>query len=79
MRSCSPIEVRLVERPDTRAQVTCDGVPLGELVPGDRLVVMPSPRTVTLLHPSDHDYYRILRSKLRWGRGDRMQAGDLLE
>jgi NAD+ kinase len=79
VRSSSTIEVRLVERPDTRAQVTCDGVPLGELVPGDRLVVMPSPRTVTLLHPSDHDYYRILRSKLRWGRGDRMQAGDLLE
>lgn len=79
VRSSSTIEVRLVERPDTRAQVTCDGVPLGELVPGDRLVVMPSPKTVTLLHPSDHDYYRILRSKLRWGRGDRMQAGDLLE
>jgi NAD+ kinase len=27
---------------------------------------------VTLLHPRDHDYYRILRSKLRWGRGDRV-------
>lgn len=79
VRSSSTIEVRLVERPDTRAQVTCDGVPLGELVPGDRLVVMPSSKTVTLLHPSDHDYYRILRSKLRWGRGDRMQATDLLE
>ena len=79
VRSSSTIEVRLVERPDTRAQVTCDGVPLGELVPGDRLVVRPSPQTVTLLHPSDHDYYRILRSKLRWGRGDRMQANDLLE
>ena len=30
---------------------------------------------VTLLHPPDHDYYRILRSKLRWGRGDRMLPG----
>jgi NAD+ kinase len=79
VRSSSTIEVRLVERPDTRAQITCDGVPLGELVPGDRLVVMPAATTVTLLHPSDHDYYRILRSKLRWGRGDRMQASDLLE
>jgi len=79
VRSTSTIEVRLVERPDTRAQVTCDGVPLGELVPGDRLVVTPGSKSVTLLHPSDHDYYRILRSKLRWGRGDRMQASDLLE
>jgi NAD+ kinase len=70
--SSSTIEVRLVERPDTRAQVTCDGVPLGELIPGDRLRVAPASQSVTLLHPSDHDYYRILRSKLRWGRGDRV-------
>ncbi len=27
-------EVRLLERPDTQAQVTCDGVSLGELAPG---------------------------------------------
>jgi len=77
--SSSTIEVRLVERPDTRAQITCDGVPLGELIPGDRLVVSPTQTSVTLLHPSDHDYYRILRSKLRWGRGDRMQPGDLVD
>jgi NAD+ kinase len=25
----------------------------------------------TLLHPPGHDYYRILRSKLHWGRGGR--------
>src|SRR5689334_1036075 len=76
VRGSSTVEVRLVARPDTRAQVTCDGVPLGELVPGDRLVVTPAPTIVTLLHPPEHDYYRILRSKLRWGRGDRMQPTD---
>ena len=26
----------------------------------------------SLLHPQDHDYFRILRSKLRLGRGDRV-------
>ncbi len=65
------IEVRLVERIDTRAQITCDGVSLGEVLPGDRLLVTPASIGVTLLHPSGHDYFRILRSKLRWGRGDR--------
>lgn len=75
VRSSATIEVRLVERPDTDAQVTCDGVPLGDLLAGDRLIVMPSNAAVTLLHPSDHDYYRILRSKLRWGRGDRILPG----
>ena len=71
VRSTSTIEVRLLERPDSNAQVTCDGVSLGALSPGDRLIVTPAQGRVTLLHPEDHDYYRILRSKLRWGRGDR--------
>lgn len=71
IHSDSVIEVRLLPRPDIHAQVTCDGVSLGALTPGDRLVVSPAAGKVTLLHPEDHDYYRILRSKLRWGRGDR--------
>jgi NAD+ kinase len=72
VRSTSTIEIRLLERPDTQAQVTCDGITIGELAPGDKLVVTPADTHVTLLHPRDHDYYRILRSKLRWGRGDRV-------
>jgi NAD+ kinase len=71
VRSDSVIEVRLLERPDSNAQVTCDGVSLGALSQGDRLIVRPGQSRVTLLHPADHDYYRLLRSKLRWGRGDR--------
>lgn len=75
VRSSATIEVRLIERPDANAQVICDGVSLGEFSASDRLVVTPADSTVTLLHPLDHDYYRILRSKLRWGRGDRMMPG----
>ena len=65
----SQIEVRLLERPDTRAQITCDGTVLGELEPGDRLCIEAASETITLLHPSGHDYYKLLRSKLHWGRG----------
>ena len=65
----SVIAIRLIDRPDTRAQVTCDGVALGELLPGDRLEVHPSARKITLLHPNRFEYYRLLRSKLHWGRG----------
>ena len=79
VRSSSTIEVRLVERPDAYAQITCDGISLGEIEAGDRLVVTPAADNVTLLHPPDHDYYRILRSKLRWGRGDRMKPGQLTD
>jgi NAD+ kinase len=67
----STIEIRLLERVDTHAQITCDGIALGELKCADRLYVKPANIAVTLLHPEGHDYYRILRSKLRWGRGER--------
>jgi len=63
------IEVRLIERPDTKAQVTCDGAMLGDLEPGDVLSIGPTTARVTLLHPPGYDYFRLLRSKLRWGRG----------
>ena len=63
------IEVRLSERPDTKAQVTCDGAMLGDLEPGDLLTIGPTNARVTLLHPPGYDYFRLLRSKLRWGRG----------
>jgi NAD+ kinase len=65
----SVIAIKLIDRPDTRAQVTCDGVTLGELLPGDRLEVHPTTRKIILLHPHRFEYYRLLRSKLHWGRG----------
>jgi NAD+ kinase len=68
--SAAVIEVALLERPDTQAHVTCDGVVLGEFSPEDRLEVRTAAERVTLLHPPGHDYFKLLRSKLHWGRGD---------
>ncbi len=67
--SHSTVEFQLLERPDTRAQVICDGTVIGEVEPGDRLQVKTASERITLLHPVGHDYYRLLRSKLHWGRG----------
>ncbi len=67
--SHSTIEFQLLERPDTRAQVICDGTVIGEIEAGDRLQVKTASERITLLHPVGHDYYRLLRSKLHWGRG----------
>lgn len=69
----SRIEIRLVNRPGIKAQVTCDGIMLGDLNLHDRLIIGPAPNRVELLHPPGHDYYRILRSKLHWGRGGQEQ------
>ena len=64
----SAITVLLHERFDTRAQVTCDGVVFGELLAGEQLEIRPSAHRITLLHPPGYDYFRLLRSKLHWGR-----------
>ncbi len=72
------IEVRVLERADTKAEVTADGHTLGELAPEDRLVIRAADKRVRLVHPPGYDYYEILRSKLHWGRDSRRRgpAGD---
>jgi NAD+ kinase len=65
----STVTVVLHDRFDTRALAACDGVVLGELRPTDRLEIQPSRQRITLLHPPGYDYFRLLRSKLHWGRG----------
>ncbi|MEI8299599.1 MAG: NAD(+)/NADH kinase [Pseudomonadota bacterium] len=72
----STIEIRLLAHAPVRAEVTCDGVVVGELSPEGRLLVEPTDSVVTLLHPPGYDYYRILRSKLHWGRGARLGHPD---
>ena len=65
------IEVRLLERENTNAEVSVDGHALGELRPNDRLLIEEAPNRITLIHPPGYDYYEILRSKLNWGRDSR--------
>jgi NAD+ kinase len=64
----SVIEVRLIDRPDSIAEVACDGRALGRLHLGDTLSIQAASPRITLLHPSGYDYFRLLRSKLNWGR-----------
>jgi NAD+ kinase len=67
------IEVKLLPRHDTKAEVSVDGHSLGELDPDDRLLISESANRITLIHPPSYDYYGILRSKLHWGRDNRIR------
>ena len=69
VRAGSRIGLHMSERLQSRAQVTCDGSALGDLTQGDNLYVEAADSQITLLHPPGYDYYRLLRSKLHWGRG----------
>ena len=68
------IDIKLLHRDDTRAEVTVDGTHLGTLLPGDGLRIAASGKHVTMLHPPGHDFYSILRSKLFWGRDSRKRG-----
>lgn len=48
------------------ARVHSDSHSHFDLQEHDNVVVRRSPHTATLLHPSDHSYYRVLREKLGW-------------
>jgi NAD+ kinase len=65
------IEVLIGPDDDTRALFTVDGQMSQTLCAGDRVVVERADHDLTLIHPPGYDYFKILRTKLQWGRGQR--------
>lgn len=68
------IEVKLLERIDTQAEVTADGHSLAAMTAKDRLLISAADTRITLIHPPGYDFYEILRSKLHWGRDSRVRT-----
>lgn len=64
----SRVEIHLRETESGAAQVILDGQDHALLSPGDRVYVERDGLPARLLHPAGHDYYRVLRQKLHWGR-----------
>lgn len=63
----STVEIRVGERRDIQPQVTCDGQDDFITEPGDTIRIWREERTLRLIHPVDHNFYSICRSKLGWG------------
>ncbi len=51
-----------------KAQVSWDGQRTEPLAVGERIQIRRAERRIAFIHPRGYDYYRILRSKLHWGR-----------
>ncbi len=63
----SQIRIKVKNASQSQAQITCDGqINLG-LVSGDYVMIKKNKNPVELIHPTNHDYYEILRAKLHWG------------
>ena len=63
----SNIELKLEERAES-GMVSVDGEDLGRLESDMRLLISVASAKLTLLHPPEHSYYKMLRGKLHWGR-----------
>jgi NAD+ kinase len=74
VRGDRSIEIRMIERGDARSAISCDGRHFSDLSPDQTLRVSRSGFAATLIHPEGYDYFRILRSKLNWGRGSRSRV-----
>lgn len=69
--SSSRIEIAFRPSKQFRAQVTCDNVSIPDVAVSDRLRINCYDRPFRMLHPVDHDFFAILRSKLNWSSGNR--------
>lgn len=67
------IDVSLMARTGIQAEVMVDGHSIGELTANDQLAIARSDKRIRLLHPPGYDFYEILRSKLHWGRDNRVR------
>ncbi|MGI9290009.1 MAG: NAD(+)/NADH kinase [Gammaproteobacteria bacterium] len=67
----SVVEVELLHQRGVLAEVSGDGMVIGELGVDDRLRIVVAKDRVELIHPPGYDYYEVLRSKLYWGRDTR--------
>jgi len=56
----------IVHKGALAAQVSCDGQLSQPLEPGDHVLVRKHAHTLRLLHPPGHDFFSVLREKLRW-------------
>lgn len=74
--TCRPIvvsgssDIRLVLGDDsvTIMQIACDGQIYQRVRPNDEILIRKKQQHLTLIHPSDHNYYETCRRKLGWGQ-----------
>ena len=62
----SEIRITISSLNDIYPQVSCDGQEHIACAPGDTLIIRKKPQSLRLIHPLDHNFYAICRSKLGW-------------
>lgn len=63
------IEIRFSQTRQINALVTCDHLEIPDVRINDKIVIKRADKAIKILHPEDHDFFHILRSKLNWSGG----------
>ncbi|GMQ54532.1 NAD(+) kinase [Halopseudomonas aestusnigri] len=62
----SELKIIISKQSGIYPQVSCDGQVHISCAPGDSITIRKKPQKLRLLHPLDHNFYAICRSKLGW-------------
>lgn len=62
----SRIRIRVANNNDP-LHVSCDGHVTLAVKPGDDILINKHPSHLRLIHPTNYNYYHVLRNKLKWG------------
>lgn len=65
----SEIEISFSQARQINPLVTCDQLEIPDVKIGDKIMIKKSEKPIKILHPEDHDFFHILRSKLNWSSG----------
>ena len=60
------IKILICKTKEDTAQATCDGHLSIGVHDGDQIIIKRKAERITMLHPKHHNYFEILRAKLRW-------------
>jgi NAD+ kinase len=63
------IEIRFSQTKQINALVTCDHLEIPDVRISDKIIINKADNAIKILHPEDHDFFHILRSKLNWSGG----------
>jgi NAD+ kinase len=62
------ISIIISEKNLNSPRMTCDGQDYINSPAGSRISIAKKPQPLNLIHPLDYNYYKVLRSKLHWGK-----------
>ncbi|WP_374089172.1 NAD(+) kinase [Methylomicrobium lacus] len=63
------IELSFCQTKQIQALVTCDHLQIPDVLISDRILIKKDPKPIKILHPEDHDFFQVLRTKLNWSNG----------